>query len=57
MAGLVETSIAVLSRDAVAAALLSRMRRVLSPKVSEAAGGAIGGTDKVYVSWGRVRAR
>ena len=48
-AGLLETSIVVLSRESAAAALLSKIRLARSPKVSEAAGGAFGGTDEVSV--------
>ena len=54
MAGLVSTSIAVLLCDAAAAALSSKRFRVRSPEVSEAAGGAFGGTDELYVAWRRV---
>ena len=52
VAGLVATSIVVLSRESAAAALSSKRRWVRSPKVSEAAGGSFGGTDEVSVAWG-----
>ena len=51
---LVATPIVVLSRNAAAAAFLSKSRQFRSLKVSEAAGGALGGTDEVSVAWGRV---
>ena len=54
VAGLVATSIVMLSFDAAAAALLSKRCLARSPKFSEAAGGALGGTDEVSVAWGRV---
>ena len=54
MAGLVETSIVVLLHNSAAVALLLKMRRVRSPKFSEAAGGALGGTDEVSLAWGQV---
>ena len=54
MAGLVATSILVLSCDAVAAALFPKKRWARSLKVSEAVDGSFGGTDHVSVAWGRV---
>ena len=54
VAGLAATAIVVLLFDAATSALSSKRRRVRSPKVSEAEGGAIGGTDEVSVAWGRV---
>ena len=54
MAGLVATSIVVLSLNATAAALLFKRRRVLSPNVFEGEGLSMGGTDEVSVAWGRV---
>ena len=53
-AGLVATSVVVLSCESVADAILSKRRRARSPKVSEAAGKEFGGTDEVSVAWGQV---
>ena len=54
MAGLVATSMVVLSLNAAAAALSFKRRQVIYPNVFEGEGLSMGETDEVSVAWGLV---